>query len=330
MAFLTKRKNGVFYICWLDDNKKRNFQSTGTKLKKTANDVLAAFIQESRQYNKHIGIENILTRFIDYNSEYSESTKKLYRFTVNNLVQICGNKKIDKYKYEDIEKFILERGKKVNNNSLNIELRCLKALFNYTIKSGYLNKNIIKKFRQKEIPEQKRMAFNDEQYNEIIENCNNEILRNIIRFAYYTGCREKEISNIRINNIDTENNLICIENTGDFRTKNKKNRYIPISDKISDILKIRILDENNYIFSMNGKKIREEYISKGFKKLLRKLKYNENYNFHCLRHSFISNLVRKGFDLNTVKDLAGHSSIKTTEKYMHTSIELKRNAINSL
>ena len=51
---------------------------------------------------------------------------------------------------------------------------------------------------------------------------------------------------------------------------------------------------------------------------------------HCLRHTFITNLVKAGANINYIKQIAGHSDIKTTENYIHIGIEDLRNAINKV
>lgn len=56
----------------------------------------------------------------------------------------------------------------------------------------------------------------------------------------------------------------------------------------------------------------------------------EDLHFHDLQHSFASRLVANGNDLNTVKELMGHSKLPTTQRYLHSSAELKRDAVNSL
>ncbi|MBK8550893.1 MAG: tyrosine-type recombinase/integrase [Ignavibacteria bacterium] len=51
--------------------------------------------------------------------------------------------------------------------------------------------------------------------------------------------------------------------------------------------------------------------------MLRKLNLNEDLHFHCLRHTYFPNLSRLNVPVNYIKELAGHSSIKTTEIYLH-------------
>ncbi len=51
---------------------------------------------------------------------------------------------------------------------------------------------------------------------------------------------------------------------------------------------------------------------------------------HRLRHTFASDLAGNGTDLETLRDLLGHHSVQTTEIYLHTGMERKRAAVESL
>jgi site-specific recombinase XerD len=65
-----------------------------------------------------------------------------------------------------------------------------------------------------------------------------------------------------------------------------------------------------------------------FKKYLRILGIHEKYHFHCLRHTFITNLIKKGVNINFVKEIAGHTDIETTMNYIHIVTEDLRKAVN--
>lgn len=50
-----------------------------------------------------------------------------------------------------------------------------------------------------------------------------------------------------------------------------------------------------------------------------------NANFHCLRHTFATRCIESGFDIKTLSEILGHSSVKITlDKYVHTTMKLKK------
>ncbi len=67
---------------------------------------------------------------------------------------------------------------------------------------------------------------------------------------------------------------------------------------------------------------------KKFKKYLRQARLPEKYHFHCLRHTFITNLIKNGVNINYAKQLAGHSDLNTTMGYIHIETEDLREAVN--
>lgn len=57
---------------------------------------------------------------------------------------------------------------------------------------------------------------------------------------------------------------------------------------------------------------------------------DKHITFHCARHLFVTNLLLNGANIKTASELAGHSTIRHTEKYIHIADELKRKAVDSL
>ncbi len=74
----------------------------------------------------------------------------------------------------------------------------------------------------------------------------------------------------------------------------------------------------------------KDTFQKKFKKLIRRLQLPEHYTFHSLRHYFITKLVTIGADINTVRELAGHSNLSTTQNYLHVRFEQLQKAISKL
>lgn len=116
----------------------------------------------------------------------------------------------------------------------------------------------------------------------------------------------------------------------------KGNELNVYNDKANRVETIPLNTACLEVFNMKVKSIdrifpyRSEFISKSFKKLLRSLNFDESYHFHCLRHTFITNLVNRGTHFDIVKKLARHSNIQTTLGYIHTTSDELRKAVESL
>ena len=114
----------------------------------------------------------------------------------------------------------------------------------------------------------------------------------------------------------------------------KVERTIPINDVLYPLLHNMLRSSNtntDYLFTANGQKIVGNTLSKQFKKCVRKTKsIDPKFHFHDLRHSFASNLVKKGVSLYVVSKLLGHKDIKTTQIYAHLNVDSLRDAVKRL
>lgn len=165
-----------------------------------------------------------------------------------------------------------------------------------------------------------------------------------IYMCLFTGLRLGEICALRKSDINLIHKTITINQTVQ-RIKSDKpgikteliisapktensHRVIPISDMLFTVLTEYMSDS---LYIVNDEKVMEprtyQYY---FKKLLNSLSI-ENKNFHTLRHTFATNCIDCGMDPKCLSELLGHSDVKTTlNKYVHPSLEQKRNQINSL
>ena len=145
-----------------------------------------------------------------------------------------------------------------------------------------------------------------------------------------------EILNLVWDCIDFNRKVITIKNINGFITKNKKERVIPMNNRLAELFlgryqSSKLIDKNDYIFyRVIGVKLNEDYISKHFKKAVRAAGLSDDIHFHSLRHSFASNLIQKGASIYVVKELLGHESISTTQIYSHLQSENLSQAVGLL
>ena len=159
---------------------------------------------------------------------------------------------------------------------------------------------------------------------------NFESLRNllIVELFYSTGIRSDELVNLKIKNVDLNNNTIKVLG------KRNKERIIPLLNTVSERIKtylnhrdkLEIIKDEEFLFlTKKGVKtygtlvyrIINEYFSRASAKVKK--------SPHILRHSFATHLLNQGADLNAVKELLGHTSLAATQVYTHSSIsELKK------
>jgi len=126
--------------------------------------------------------------------------------------------------------------------------------------------------------------------------------------------RVSEILNLKIKDIDSNRMLIHINNS-----KGNKSRIVPLSEHLLHILRNYYTEykPNEYLF--NGQK-KLKYSSTSCNKIVKKY-IDKNAHMHLLRHSCFTHLLENGTSLSLIQKIAGHSSVKTTEIYLHISTE---------
>ena len=152
--------------------------------------------------------------------------------------------------------------------------------------------------------------------------------RAIIETLYATGMRRSELTGLKLQDLDLEQKQIKISGKGD------KERYIPVIPELEATLKeyLRLREEiankksEDFLFLVkNGKKIYSTLVYRIINSYFSAVTSKKDISPHILRHSFASHLLDNGADLNTVKELLGHSSLASTQVYTNTSlVELKR------
>jgi integrase len=130
----------------------------------------------------------------------------------------------------------------------------------------------------------------------------------VVLLALNTGLRRGELLSLQWSDVDLEAKVITIQARN---AKNGRQRHIPINAEALSVLTrwTQQCDGQGVVFEPND-------IKKGWGALLQEAKIS-NFRFHDLRHDFASKLVRKGVDLNTVRELLGHADITMTLRYAH-------------
>ncbi len=336
--YLTKEKNSPFYQLVYFYNGKRTKKTTKKRTKAEALQFLTEFknVLKEKEKQKVISLSEFEREYISLVSSIRTfSYNKLIVVTFRRLQKETGDILLNELDQFKAEKFI-SNVYKDSKFAAACYYRTLKAAFEKAREWNYISENPFKKFKTPKVPQTLPAYFGFKELQLIIKATERDILKDLFLAAYYTGMRAGELLNLRWNAVDFKNLLITVENTDTFTTKSKRERIIPINKPLLTILKKRfpkIIDINkiDYVFSKSrGIPFETEYVSKKFKKAVRKVKLSESFHLHSLRHSFASNLVQSGVSLYVVKELLGHRDISTTQIYSHIRTENLTEAVKFL
>lgn len=284
---------------------------------------------------KAMALQNFVDEYLAY-VERNRAVKTLegVRLVCKYLLSYFSPlRSIETIKLKDAECYLDSLKKSAPKGVYNYH-RVLKAMWNKAIQWNYIRENPFEKIKLKKRQRISPAFVTEEQLEDIINSTDNEIVRDVIIIAFYTGCRLGELVNLTWQDVNLKDNLLIIGNNS-YQTKSRQQRVIPIHFRVEEILIKRfpkiIKRENPYVFcKSNGYCFTTDYFSKRFKRACRKAGMDEAIHFHTLRHSFASSLVQSGVPLYSIKELLGHSSISCTEIYSHLNLNSLRDAISKL
>jgi len=281
-------------------------------------------------------------KFEDFANEYLELHSKLKKSydTDCKIVGLLNKFFGGKYLYEitslDVERFKSTRAKEVKKAkskdgkeqfispaTVNRALAVLKSMFNKAILWNKAESNPCKGVKLFKENNQRLRFLEKEEVGKLLDNCC-EHLKPIVVVALNTGMRKSEILGLRWRDIDIKRGIIHL-----FDTKNGENRDVPMNE-ITQKTVISVLKhpDSQYIFCNNEGQPYGD-IKKSFLTAIKKSGI-VNFHFHDLRHTFASQLVMSGVDLNTVRELLGHKSLEMTLRYSHLSPDHKKRAVDIL
>jgi len=250
---------------------------------------------------------------------YTQNTKDTYTTRIKIFMNHC-NKPIEDVTEDDIMDFIkkLKEEKNYKNGTINLYNNAIRFLFNVTLdKNLKLKKVPLFKVRRK-IPE----IFTREELTLFFEQCKNLKHKAIFMTIYGGGLRISEVLNLKIIDIDSKQMRIFVRDG-----KGEKDRYTILSEENLKILreyylKYKPKNSDGYLFPNIGpsKKshINRSTIERVFTKICEEnCKIEKHVTVHTLRHCFATHLYEAGVELIVIQELLGHSSIRSTLKYLH-------------
>ena len=277
-------------------------------------------------------------KFIEKYLAYSKVEKRI-RTTVldSKAIQLFANfaqpQTTGDLNRERLEEWKADRLKEVSPTTVNIELRHLKACFHKAVEWGIMDQRQFAGVKQlKQLKKLPRFLSKEE-----IKKLSETMPIRWWRMFYTmicTGLRLGEFLHLKWSQINWGRKVIILQSDHEWAPKDNELREIPLHPNLEQMLWQMNKEAGNprdgYIFhdgNITPTLIRR--IERKFQ-AYRKKAGIEKCRIHDLRHTFASHLVMSGADLLTVRDLLGHSSVKTTEIYAHLSPSHRQQAVERL
>jgi integrase len=269
--------------------------------------------------------------YVKNNNKYSELLNKKY-ILHSDLIPYFGTKNINKINSYLIEQYKshLINVKKLSPKSINNRLSALSRCLRSAEEWGLIEK--IPKIKLQKVPPQKYDYLTDSESKLLLGSAYG-IWQDMILLALQTGLRFGELIALRWQDIDFEKRLLTVNRNIvrgiECSPKGNKSRIIPITRGVLNMLNDKkkncefvFHDSNNYPLKYRAciRQLQKICAKAGLRKI----------GWHVLRHSFASQLASTNNSIVAIKELLGHSDIKTTMRYSHVNLPVLQKTIESL
>jgi integrase/recombinase XerC len=176
-------------------------------------------------------------------------------------------------------------------------------------------------FSEKELD----MVLNQLQFPEGFEGIRDKL---IIDLFYTTGIRRTELIQLSASNVNISNKTLKVLG------KRNKERIVPMLPVLEKQIKLyfseranleQIKDSEYFFLTQKGVKLNDSFVYRLINSYFSNVSEKVKKSPHILRHTFATHLLNNGADINSVKELLGHSSLASTQVYTHSSLsELKK------
>ena len=288
-----------------------------------------------------MGMKDKFIKYLKFEKRLSENTVISYETDLDQFFSFykehSTSQEIEKVDKRTIRSWIVKLSlSNLSAKSINRKIASLKSFFKFLVKRDLIKKNPSSHINSLKTDQKIPSFIKERDINFLFKNIDTkedftgqrDLL--ILELLYGTGIRISELINIKISDINFTKKEIKVIG------KRNKERIIPLHNNAIYQTKkyLKLAEKEGYknqylLFTKKGEKIYPMLVNRIVKKHLSTLIKSKKYNPHLLRHTFATHILNKGGDLNSIKDLLGHSSLAATQVYTHNSIEKLKETFNS-
>lgn len=255
---------------------------------------------------------------------YSEDLK-LKNYAKSSIENYCSQLSVFLNDFEKIatkpteisERQIKEWLLKTNTiNSRKHKISAIKLFYHLTVKQPLKFKNIEYPRSEKKLP----IVLSVEEIQKMFTVCENLKHKVILALLYSCGLRVSELINLKWSHIDRSRMIINI-----IQAKGNKDRQVMLTPELIPLLEKYWNEYKSKEYVLKGQfdlQYSSRSIGEVIKQLASKAGINKRVYTHLMRHCAFTHMAENGIDINLIQRLAGHSNVKTTAIYLHTSHNL--------
>lgn len=284
----------------------------------------------------------MIASFLDYISlekKYASHTVTAYKNDLETFQvfyeDTYGGAGIENANYAAIRSWIVELvNDGLSNRTVNRKISSLNGYYKFLQRSNQLEHNPLTGHKALKVAKRIQVPFSEREIEEVLssvdvndfESCRDKLL---IEMLYSTGMRRNELIELKTIDLDFSNDTLKVLG------KRNKERYIPVIGSLRKTLlqylelRKEVIAEDGYLFlTSKGNKLYGTLVYRIINNYFSRVSTKVKKSPHVLRHSFATHLLNEGADLNSVKELLGHSSLASTQVYTHTSLDHLKEVYN--
>lgn len=273
--------------------------------------------------------------FIEVEKRYSPHTLLAYRQDLEQFLAFASQNyaifNIELADHQVVRSWfvsLIEAG--TTPRTITRKMSTLRSFFRFAKANGFSGSNPMLKVTAPKMSKRLPIYIEEEKMDKLLtlpQSDNNlTVLRNeaMLLVFYATGIRLSELIGIKLEDVDLISGSIKV--TG----KRNKERIVPIGNLVIEHINryMKLLsksgspgNKNSVLFvTEEGKQLYPKLVYRIVHAWLAQVSTNEKLSPHVLRHTFATHMLNNGADLNTIKEILGHSSLAATQVYTHNSI----------
>lgn len=273
----------------------------------------------------HPALPQTLAELLEYTNTHhwanTRSGDDLYH-TARRMVETIGPKTIlSKLTAFDINAAVLRLQKSGNSNAtVNRKLAGLSKMLNIAVEIEALSKKPTFKLFKEAVHRIRVISPEEEKALLTMSEALDPNMRDYIILAMDTGIRLGELLALKVS--DCKDNKISV-----WQTKSGLPRFLPMTTRVKEV--VARAEEAGRAFLVPLSKMQIERLWDMMRERMG-LSDDDQFVRHAMRHTFCSRLAARGVDIQTIKTLAGHTTITTTQRYMHAFAPVVEDAIKKL
>jgi integrase/recombinase XerC len=279
-----------------------------------------------------LSVSHFIT-YLDCERKYSPYTITAYRNDLISFEEFCKKEfqitEISNVSYTIIRSWIVALVEnKISNRSINRKISSLRSYYNYLLKSKQLGEHPLRKHQSLKVEKRVNVPFSEKEMNEVLDFFDQadgfELVRDklIIELLYTTGMRRAELIGLKDTSIDLSQSVVKVLG------KRNKERQLPLLNSVvGTIKKYKLLRRDiettcdSFFVTKKGDNIYPTLVYRIINDYFGMVSVKVKKSPHIVRHSFATHLLSEGADLNSVKELLGHSSLASTQVYTHSNLK---------